>query len=989
MKKSMLLIALLSWCNWALSQSLHSREGIQDDRSKLTYAIINANITTAPGKKITNGIIIVQDGKVVNIGQSITIPKNAVTIDADGKYVYPSFIELNSNFGLRSPDKKDKSGGGPEYERTDGKSAFGWNKAIRADQSASSLFEHDEDAAKKMRENGIGIVLSHYQDGIARGTGSLVALTDAGENISMIQAVASTHFSFDKGSSSQQYPSSQMGAMALLRQTFIDLEWYRGQKEINEKHLHLEALKCCEKLPNFFSATDKMTGLRAFRLGAEFKRDFILLGSGDEYQILPDIQGKSIRYVLPLNFPDVPAVQHPMMAREMSIRDLKHWELAPYNARILHDHKIEFAFTFEGVKNVFSTLHLLGKSGLSEETILGALTTNPARWIHFESLGAIAKGNPANFFISRDSLLAEKNQVYEHWVMGRRYQIKEISEYQMEGVYVLDGDTLEIKKSKFTLTTKAGQNISGTFSKKNNQLTIPYSIDDEFFVLNLEFTGHGQISNPSRYFSESSKVKIIADVKVVSTGGTKDSTVQSVVDEYFDYKAALWYPFQAYGNPLMVEKEKPETYLIKNVTLWSMVHEIPQPGMDVIIRKGKISKIGVNLKVPKGAVVIDGSEMHLSPGLIDEHSHIAISRGVNESGSSISSEVRIGDVVNHEDINIYRQLSGGTTASQLLHGSANVIGGQSALVKLRWGQSAEAMKIENAPKFIKFALGENVKQSNWGDRMNVRYPQTRMGVEQFLFESFYRAQSYGTSGERARRIDLELEALWEILNGERHISCHSYVQSEINMLMKVADSMGFKINTFTHVLEGYKVADKLKVHGAAGSTFSDWWAYKMEVNEAIPFNAAAMAKAGVLTAINSDDAEMGRRLNHEAAKVLRYGGDDPVEALKMVTLNPAKMLHLDHRIGSVEEGKDADLVLWSDVPLSINARAIKTFVDGELLFDREAQEEEQMRLRKERVRLIKKALQAANSGKPIATPESEIDSEYHCDTLEEIHFHEK
>ena len=268
------------------------------------------------------------------------------------------------------------------------------------------------------------------------------------------------------------------------------------------------------------------------------------------------------------------------------------------------------------------------------------------------------------------------------------------------------------------------------------------------------------------------------------------------------------------------------------------------------------------------------------------------------------------------------------------------------------------MKIDTKDGFIKFALGENVKQTNWGDFNTVRFPQTRMGVEQVYYDHFIRAKEYEASWkaynglskkEKAKatapRRDIELDALVEILNKERFISCHSYIQSEINMLMNVADSMGFTLNTFTHILEGYKVADKMAKHGAGGSTFADWWGYKYEVRDAIPFNAALMATQGVTVAINSDDAEMGRRLNQEAGKVVKYGGVSQEEALKMVTLNPAKLLHIDDKVGSIKLGKDGDVVLWSANPLSIYAVCEMTIIDGAVYYDaaqKEAQYEKMM-----------------------------------------------
>jgi imidazolonepropionase-like amidohydrolase len=367
---------------------------------------------------------------------------------------------------------------------------------------------------------------------------------------------------------------------------------------------------------------------------------------------------------------------------------------------------------------------------------------------------------------------------------------------------------------------------------------------------------------------------------------------------------------------------------------------------------------------------------------------------VNEGGQTVTAEVSIADVVNPDDLNIYRQLAGGVTAAQLLHGSANTIGGQSALIKLKWGSSPDEMIIPNAPKFIKCALGENVKQSNWGDYSTVRFPQTRMGVEQVFYDGFVRAEAYKkewntfllskkTENSITPRKDLELEVLCEILLGERKITCHSYVQSEINMLMKVADSMGFTVNTFTHILEGYKLADKMKEHGVGASTFSDWWAYKFEVNDAIPYNASLMNQQGIVVAINSDDAEMGRRLNQEAAKSVKYGGMSEIDAWKMVTLNPSKLLHLDDRMGSVRVGKDADLVLWSDNPLSINAIVQMTVIDGKILFSLEEDKLSQSRNKVERARLTSLMLSQNKSNGDTQKFKPKRNKHFHCNTIGE------
>ena len=402
-------------------------------------------------------------------------------------------------------------------------------------------------------------------------------------------------------------------------------------------------------------------------------------------------------------------------------------------------------------------------------------------------------------------------------------------------------------------------------------------------------------------------------------------------------------PMGAYGTT--EGPYSPAAVLITNATIWTCGPDGILEQADLLVIGGKVVEVGQNLSATKGAHVIDGTGLHVTPGLIDPHSHTAIRGGVNEGTQAVTAEVRIGDSVDCEDINIYRQLAGGVTTAQLLHGSANPIGGQSALVKWRWGSSSQEMKIKNAPKMIKFALGENVKQSNWGNEATGRYPQTRMGVEQLIRDSFHAATEYRDAwrawetADRSTmlppRRDLELDTLVEILEGDRWIHCHSYRQDEILMLMRVAEDFGFRIGTFQHILEGYKVAPEMARHGASGSTFSDWWAYKFEVYDAIPYNGALMRRAGVNVSFNSDSDELARRLNLEAAKAVKYGDVPPEEALKFVTLNPAFQLHLDDRVGSLEPGKDGDFVIWSGDPLSGYSMCLQTWIEGQRYFDRD------------------------------------------------------
>lgn len=385
---------------------------------------------------------------------------------------------------------------------------------------------------------------------------------------------------------------------------------------------------------------------------------------------------------------------------------------------------------------------------------------------------------------------------------------------------------------------------------------------------------------------------------------------------------------------------------------------------DIVMRGGKIVAVGPNLGAPAGGRTIDGTGKFVIPGIIDAHSH-SMADAINEGSYSVTSMVRIADVLDANTPGLYRQLAGGVTTIHILHGSANTIGGQNAIVKLKYGRPLAEMMFPGARPGIKFALGENVKRSNSSvaPGQDRRYPATRMGVADVLRDAFTRARDYQTSWAEYRtakaagktvlapRRDLELEPLVEILEGKRDVHAHSYVASEIAMILQVADEFGFKIRTLQHILEGYKVAPEIAKHGAGASTFADMWGYKLEAYDAIPHNAAIMTRAGVIVSINSDSDERARRLNLDAAKMMKYGDMSEQEALRMITLNPAIQLGIQDRVGSIDVGKDADLSIWNGNPLSVYSRVETTFIDGEVFFDREQDLANRAKLAAERATL--------------------------------------
>jgi len=421
-----------------------------------------------------------------------------------------------------------------------------------------------------------------------------------------------------------------------------------------------------------------------------------------------------------------------------------------------------------------------------------------------------------------------------------------------------------------------------------------------------------------------------------------------------------------------------ENIVIRNANIMTVSHGTVKGS--VVVKDGKIAAVGEKVMEPAGATIIDAGGQYVIPGIIDCHSHIGGDGSINEGSVSVSSMVDIRDIINPEDVSIYRALAGGVTTANILHGSANSIGGQTVVLKMRWGKDAQQMVFEGATPGIKFALGENPKRAGnpvGGGRgaatptTPARYPSTRMGVEDVIREAFTEAKAYKASwddynglvakGEHPLppRKDLKLEALKEVLEGKRYVHSHSYRADEILMLIRVADEFGFKIRTFQHVLEGYKVAKEIAAHGAGGSTFSDWWDYKIEAADAIPYNAALMMKKGVIASLNSDDAELMRHLNTEAGKTMKYGGATEDEALAMVTLNPAKQLGIDNRVGSIDVGKDADLVIYDKYPLSDYAKVQKVLIDGAVYFDRDKEISAQTQKAAEKQKLVEKLKQQA------------------------------
>ena len=1034
MRKHLLLLFVAVWlaqsglAQQALAQNTIPQNGVHDERPNL-YAFTNATLVVDPQTTLQNATLVVRNGRIEAVGTSVAIPAGAVVVNLSGRRIYPSLIDLDSDYGMPElPARGLRVFGGTPQLETNKKGPYYWNQAIQPETDAGMLFKVTAAKADELRKLGFGAVLTHAHDGIARGSGALVTVADDRENNVLLRNGLSQHFSFSKGSSGQSNPNSIMGTVALLRQALYDADWFKGLSQKagprKEMNLSLDAFNRLAGVPAFFEAGEKLGVLRADNLGDEFRMQFIIRGNGDEYQKIDEIRATGATLIVPVTYPQAYDVEDAWDADNVSLAEMKHWEMAPANAAMLAAANIPFVLTSSGLRNrteFMANVRKAIENGLTEQQALEALTVRPAKLIRADDLlGTLAVGKVANFIITSGRIFAADNVIYENWIQGKQYVVTNSNVADLRGTYdlkitpmssttaspdrgnmklLVTGDNSE--KPVYQITVNDTTKLTPIVSVDNNLISMRVALDKKQPNALTRLTGYRDgIGTPNRNFRGDGQQP---NGQAVSWSATLSKPFSASVAKADTTKkpqlGGMLFPFVGMGN---AKKPQPQTMLIRNATVWTNEAAGVQVNTDVLVTDGKIAQIGKNLPAPTSGSVVDGTGKHLTTGIIDEHSHIALV-SINEGSQSSTAEVRMADAINPDDINIYRQLAGGVTASQLLHGSANAIGGQSAIVKLKWGESASGMLIKGADGFIKFALGENVKQSSAPAAAQVRFPQTRMGVEQVYIDHFMRAKEYAKTWadyneqtatpargkkmvatlEMPRR-DIELDALAEILAKKRFITCHSYVQSEINMLLKVADSLGFKVNTFTHILEGYKVADKMAKHGAGGSSFADWWAYKMEVKDAIPYNAALMSREGVVVSINSDDAEMARRLNQEAAKTVLYGGMSEEDAWKMVTLNPAKLLHLDSRMGSIRAGKDADLVLWNNNPLSIYARPEFTMIEGAIYYSQSNDDRNRETMETERARLIQKLLQAKTGGQTTIRPTMRRQRMWHCEDVEGV-----
>jgi len=953
-------------------------EGMRDNGTGY-HALVGARVVTAPGQVLDNATVVIRDGIIRDVSRGGDAPAGARVWNLAGHTVYPGFIDAHADLGL--DDVPEGGDVGPTH----------WNPQVRAWFSTTANLQDDEERRAALRSQGFGTALVVPKQGIFRGTASVVNLGDAGvrDRVLRPDVVQSIGFqrSFELGGS---YPNSTMGTTALMKQTFMDADWYIRAWDAYESSGRAflppetsEALGALEDAVQGNQAVLFETGseeeyLRARKIAEQFGVDAWYRGSGQEYRIIDVLRGRTEPLIVPLDFPDAPDVSDPEAALNASLADLRHWYLAPASPGQLADAGIRFAITADGLSSLNDFLPNLRTSvarGLSPDAALAALTTTPAEWLGLSRThGTIESGKVANLVVTEGDLFTEEATVRDVWVQGRVYEVTRPTQIDPRGTWrIASGDewgfdavlTLEGPlnrlRGNIEISEAGGPGAqvdlaSAEVVAETGRLEVRFDTEAlgyEGFALLAgsvrgdEFFGWTSMPNGADPSFSGTRIEPYA-------GPMRGAVAMNVPELDLPFIR----PMMEYGVSSI--PEQPSAVIVRNATVWTQGPQGRLENADLLIREGVVVEVGTDLDAPGGAVEIDGTGKHVTPGLIDPHIHSGVS-SVNESGFAIVPEVQMGDVVTHNNIWMYRQLAGGLTTAMIKHGSANPIGGENVIVKMRWGALPDELKLETDTRTVKFALGENPKR-----RQN-RYPDTRMGTQEIIRDHFLAARDYEREWQRWEesqegippRRDLRMEAILDILNQELLISSHGYRADEFLALVRLAEEFGFRVQTLQHGVEAYKIAPELAQSGVAAVVWSDWGAFKLEAYDATVYNARILMEAGVVTSLHSDNSEIASRMNWEAGKLLRTGLTEE-QALSTVTNQSAQAIAIDDKVGSLEPGKDGDFVVWNGNPLSQFTRAEQTWVDGRRYFSLDEDAVLRERIQRERGQLIQAVLAAQN-----------------------------
>ncbi|MCY4398597.1 MAG: amidohydrolase family protein [Gemmatimonadetes bacterium] len=956
-------------------------EGIRDNGTGY-HALVGARVVTAPGQVLDDATIVVRDGLIQSVGRGDDAPAGARVWDLAGLTVYPGFIDAHADLGM--DDVPEGGDVGPTH----------WNPQVRAWFSTTSNFQDDADRRAALRSQGFGTALVVPKQGIFRGTASVVNLGDAGVRERVLRADLAQAIgfqrSFELGGS---YPNSTMGTIALLKQTFMDAGWYVRAWDAYEAGGRAflppetsEALAALEdaaegRQPVVFETGSEEEYLRAHKLATEFGLTPWFRGNGQEHRIIDVLRGRTEPLIVPLDFPDAPDVDDPESALNATLADLRDWYLAPTSPAQLADAGVAFAITADGLSSLnefLPNLRIAVARGLSAADALAALTTTPASWLGIDRThGTIAEGMVANLVVSEGDLFTEEATVRDVWVEGRVYGVTRPAQVDPRGTWRITSDdewgfdavlrlegTLNRLRGSIELAAGPGDPDGvridlGSASVVAETGRIEVRFDGEQMDYQGTVLVAGSVSGDEFYGWTSLPNGADPSFRGTRTEAFEGAARGTVAMDVPELDLPFIRPMMEYGRTSM--PDQPAAVVVRNGTVWTQGPEGRLDDADLLVEAGRVVAVGPDLEAPRGAVEIDAAGKHVTPGLIDPHIHSGVS-SVNESGFAIVPEVRMGDVVTHNNIWMYRQVAGGLTTAHIKHGSANPIGGENVFVKMRWGALPEELKLEDAPRTVKFALGENPK------RRQGRYPDTRMGTQEIIRDHFMAARDYEREWQRWEesgeglppRRDLRMESILDILNQELLISSHGYRADEFLALVRLAEEFGFRVQTLQHGVEAYKIAPELAASGVAAVVWSDWGAFKLEAYDATLYNARILIEAGVVTSLHSDNSEIASRMNWEAGKLLRTGLTEE-QALSTVTNGSAKAMAIDDRVGSLEPGKDGDFVVWSGNPLSQFTRAEQTWVDGRRYFSLDEDAAMRERIDRERTQLIQAILSAEGS----------------------------
>jgi len=943
-------------------------DGIKDN-TPAVHAFTGATVVISPGNLLQNAVLIVRNGVIEAVGENITPPADARIWDMSGKTIYPGFIDPHSDVGHADPRVEIEQG------------SQSWNPNLRAHLSASNEYNIENDGSDVLRSQGFTTALSVPPLGIFRGSTSVVSLSDGPVARRIVKNDVAQAVNIDRSwDFGFTYPTSSIGVIALIRQTLYDADWHKRAHETYdagpaglerpEMNRVLSSLSSVTEgsQPVVFETDSDEEILRALRLRDEFDIPIWIRGNGHEYKLLDVLSEESVPFIIPLAYPDKPDVDSPEDALNEDFAELRHYYLAPENPSRLSSAGIAYSLTADGLENkseFLKKLRLAVDAGLSAENALAALTVNPAQLLGIEAThGSLEAGKAANLIVTDGDLFAQNAHILDVWVDGKRFEVTAGETVNPRGEWEISSAENEINGTLLIEESRPGR-FGGTYAAGATEVKLKsVSVHDAGSRIRVDIDGdslriNGLIRLTASITDNGEALEGWADIPgadAVQWTGTRTSTIErenDIAREAADRSVQLAdiRPAMEFGRESL--PGQPRAVLVRNATIWTMDDRGVLENADLLIRDGKIEEIGEGLSAPRNTVTIDAEGKHVTPGLIDAHIHSGVD-GVNEIGNAVTAEVRLGDVLNINNIWMYRQLAGGLTSAHVMHGSANPIGGQNEHIKMRWGALSDDLEIEGAPKTVKFALGENPKRVG-----SDRYPETRMGTEQIIEDRFSMARDYEAEWQRWEetgegippRKDLRLDALLGIINGEIIIQSHSYRQDEILTLMRLAERFNFKIGAFHHGVEAYKVAPELAEHGAGAVVWSDWSSFKIEAYDGTLYNAKLLTEAGVLTSLHSDNSQISSRMNWEAAKMVR-AGMQPEDALALVTINTAKVLGIDDKVGSLTPGKDADFVIWSGDPLSTFTKAEQTWVDGRKYFDLEDDAEMRVKLKEERSALI-------------------------------------